>query len=84
MGGKGIMDYAKRQNENFDSLKKIVADKKTEKIDEAIKRLENTFAFYIIMDLNWENIITKAEELTGEDLEKLVSRVADIADSYRE
>lgn len=59
-GGKDIMvDYKKRQDEGFSELKKILKEKgaETKAIRDSLKRLEEKFSEYIVMNLNWRRTL---------------------------
>jgi len=61
-----IVDYKKKQDEGFRRLKVILQEKgETEDIQGYEVRMANVFAWYTIVDLNWEIILCTAQGKNG-------------------
>lgn len=77
--------YKKRQEEGFQELKKILKDKgTTETIEGYIRRLEAMFSGYVVMDLNWDKVLSRSRELTGDTLERFILDVVNFVEFYDE
>lgn len=84
--GKDIMvDYKKKQDEGFSKLKGILQEKgETETIQGYEVRMANVFAWYTIVDLNWEIILCTAQGKNGDELEKFIHQLTELIESYDE
>ena len=77
--------YKKRQEEGFQTLKSILQDKITsDTIQDCVKRMEEVFEWYTIIDLNWDIILLKIKERDGASLEEYLSSLTALVESYAE
>lgn len=80
-----MVDYRKRQDEEFSELKKILKEKgENEKIQGYEVRMANVFAWYILTDLNWKMILCTAQSKNGDELESFVHQLTQLIESYDE
>jgi hypothetical protein len=86
MGGKDNMEnYKKAQEQGFNDLKAILEEKGiTESLQRYIKRLEDVFAFYVVMDLNWPLILNQIRSKNNGDLESYLKSITLLVESYDE
>lgn len=73
------------QKENFERLQEILQKKGTNQIIQGyIRQLHDIFSLLIIVDLDWEDILCKAQELDGDRLEDALYQFVKLVDSYDE
>lgn len=86
MGGKDFMINSEQlQKENFERLQEILQKKGTNQIIQGyIRQLHDIFSLLIIVDLDWEDILCKAQELDGDRLEDALYQFVKLVDSYDE
>lgn len=84
--GKDIMvDYKKKQDEGFRRLKVILQEKgETEDIQDYERRMTNVFAWYTLVDLNWELILCTVQGKNGDELENFMLNLTKLVESYDE
>lgn len=80
-----MADYKKRQEEGFIKLKEILQNKETtETIQSYVKRLDNMFKQYIIIDLKWDTILHECKKMEGNKLENFMLKLTTLVESYDE
>lgn len=85
MGGNDFMDMEQQQKENFGKLQEILQRKGTNQIILGyIKQLHDIFSQLIIIDLDWADILCKAQKLDGDRLENALYQFVKLVDSYDE
>lgn len=73
------------QKENFGKLQEILQTKGTSQIIQGyIRQLHDIFSLLIIVDLDWEDILCKAQELDDDRLENALYQFVKLVDSYAE
>ena len=78
-------NYKKAQEQGFNDLKAILEEKGiTESLQRYIKRLEDVFAFYVVMDLNWPLILNQIRSKNNGDLESYLKSITLLVESYDE
>lgn len=77
--------YEKNQTEGFQKFKELMKEKgMTKTMEEYIERLDAIFSWYVIVDFDWNDILEKSKNLTGDKLNNYVCNLVEVADSYDE